>query len=40
LKLIAFIYEQVLGTDLQKWHAQSIEDLAKIIFNEILTKEQ
>jgi hypothetical protein len=36
LKLIAFIYEQVLGSDLQKWHAASIEELAKIIFHEIL----
>jgi hypothetical protein len=40
LKLISFIYEQVLGSDLEKWHAASIEELAKIIFHEILQKEQ
>lgn len=29
-----------MGSDLQKWHAASIDELAKIIFHEILQKEQ
>lgn len=40
IKLISFIYQQVLGADIQNWEPGSLETISRNIFNDVLLKEQ